>query len=122
MEPSLRAAGFAQAGLYGFPFDLSPVERQALSNNFDAFRSAMRNLNQDNITQAVISSFADTPNSASNTKIQTRPWRDEETGKPWLASVPLITMLPLVGNQRPLARSPGKSRSHCLSNFRNKST
>lgn len=30
-----------------------------------------------------------------------RKWRDEETDKPWLASVPLITMLPLVGNQRP---------------------
>jgi len=30
-----------------------------------------------------------------------RSWRDEGSGKPWLASAPLITMLPLVGHQRP---------------------
>lgn len=30
-----------------------------------------------------------------------RTWRDEESGKAWLASPPLISMLPLVGNQRP---------------------
>lgn len=30
-----------------------------------------------------------------------RTWRDETSGKPWLLSAPLITMLPLSGNQRP---------------------
>lgn len=30
-----------------------------------------------------------------------RSWRDESSGKPWLSSAPLITMLPLVGHQRP---------------------
>lgn len=30
-----------------------------------------------------------------------RSWRDESSGKPWLAAAPLITMLPLVGHQRP---------------------
>jgi integrase len=33
--------------------------------------------------------------------LSARSWRDEESGKPWLASAPLITMLPLVGFQRP---------------------
>ncbi|MDP3165716.1 MAG: tyrosine-type recombinase/integrase [Hydrogenophaga sp.] len=28
-------------------------------------------------------------------------WRDPESGKPWLVSAPLITMLPLTGHQRP---------------------
>lgn len=30
-----------------------------------------------------------------------RSWRDKATDKPWLVSAPLITMLPLVGHQRP---------------------
>jgi integrase len=30
-----------------------------------------------------------------------RTWRDEASGKPWLVSAPLITMLPLAGKQRP---------------------
>jgi len=28
-------------------------------------------------------------------------WRDSESGKPWLVSAPMITMLPLAGHQRP---------------------
>jgi integrase len=30
-----------------------------------------------------------------------RSWRDDTTGRPWLSAAPLITMLPLVGHQRP---------------------
>lgn len=29
-----------------------------------------------------------------------RAWRDPESGKPWLQSAPLITLLPLIGHQR----------------------
>ena len=32
--------------------------------------------------------------------LSARSWRDEQTGLPWLASPPLITMLPLLGHQR----------------------